>query len=154
MLPFRIPPSDEYPPYAYGIVERTYSEWKASAWDTLKVSDFAGLPADLKRIGGAPEWASRFPEYTSSDTAPFNPPRTFSCQTCHMPPVTGQGCNKNPPVRTDLPLHDQTGGNTWVPEAMLCLNGRGRLRGGPLAQDQIDAFYDVRAVNACGEGPR
>ena len=42
-------------------------------------------------------------------------PRTFTCQTCHMRPTIGQGCNKNPPLRADLPLHDLTGGNYWVP---------------------------------------
>jgi hypothetical protein len=130
----------EYPPYAYGIVERTFSEWKASAWDTLRVSEFATLPEDLRTAGGAPEWASRFPEYNSSTSAEFNPPRTYSCQTCHMQPVTGQGCDKNPPVRTDLPLHDQTGGNTWMPEAMIWLSGQGRLRGGALPAAQIDAL--------------
>jgi hypothetical protein len=32
-----------------------------------------------------------------------------------MRDVTGQGCNLSPPVRDDLPLHDQTGGSTWLP---------------------------------------
>lgn len=32
-----------------------------------------------------------------------------------MRDVTGQGCNfGNPPVRDDLPLHDMTGGTTWL----------------------------------------
>jgi hypothetical protein len=64
--------------------------------------------------------------------------RYFSCQTCHMPPVTGQGCNKNPPVRKDLPLHDMTGGNYWIPDAIQYLDSQGKLRlGGELtAQEQ------------------
>jgi hypothetical protein len=34
-----------------------------------------------------------------------------------MRDVTGKGCNKpDAPVRNDLPLHDMTGGNTWVPD--------------------------------------
>ncbi len=33
------------PPYAYGIVERTFSEYKASAFPTTLVSDFTSLPA-------------------------------------------------------------------------------------------------------------
>jgi len=131
-----------YPPYAYGIVERTYSEWKSSAWDTQLVRNFTGLPANLQTIGGAPEWASHFPEYNSSSSSLYNPPRSYSCQTCHMPPVTGQGCNKNPEIRTDLPLHDQTGGNTWIPEAMIWLSGQGKLKGGALTQLQIDAMRD------------
>ncbi len=33
-----------------------------------------------------------------------------------MRDVTGQGCNfGDPPVRDDLPLHDMTGGSTWLP---------------------------------------
>ena len=37
------------------------------------------------------------------------------CQDCHMRDVTGKGCNKaDAPLRTDLPLHDQTGGNAWM----------------------------------------
>jgi hypothetical protein len=33
-----------------------------------------------------------------------------------MRDVTGQGANfGNPPVRADLPLHDMTGGSTWLP---------------------------------------
>ncbi len=32
-----------------------------------------------------------------------------------MRDVTGKGCNKNyAPVRDDLPLHDLTGGNTFI----------------------------------------
>ncbi|MBI4168505.1 MAG: hypothetical protein HY510_01055 [Acidobacteria bacterium] len=104
--------------------------------------NFAGLPADLKTAGGAAEWASHFPDYNSSATPEFNPLRTYSCQTCHMAPVTVQGCNKNPPIRTDLPLHDQTGANTWIPEAMIWLSGQGRLRGGPLTTEQIEELRD------------
>ena len=33
------------PPYAYGIVERTFSEYKASAFPTTRVSSFTSLPA-------------------------------------------------------------------------------------------------------------
>lgn len=37
------------------------------------------------------------------------------CQDCHMRDVTGKGCNKaDAPVRPDLPLHDLTGGNSWI----------------------------------------
>jgi hypothetical protein len=39
-----------------------------------------------------------------------------TCQDCHMRDVTGVAANKNGTiVRTDLPLHDMTGGNTFVP---------------------------------------
>ena len=41
------------PPFAYGIVERTFSEWKAGALDEWRVNNFAGLPTDLQTEGGA-----------------------------------------------------------------------------------------------------
>ncbi|UCE67501.1 MAG: T9SS type A sorting domain-containing protein [Candidatus Zixiibacteriota bacterium] len=46
----------------------------------------------------------------------FNGPGGASCQDCHMRDVTGYGCNKRGALlRTDLALHDLTGGNTFVP---------------------------------------
>jgi hypothetical protein len=42
-----------------------------------------------------------------------------TCQDCHMRDVVGYGCNTNlnagVPYRTDVPLHDMTGGSTWLP---------------------------------------
>ena len=70
-------------------VERTYSEWLMSAYNTAE-----GIYAP--QFGGNKEYVS-------------------TCQDCHMKDVTGVGCNKNGvPVRDDLPLHDLTGGNTIV----------------------------------------
>jgi hypothetical protein len=58
-----------------------------------------------------------------------------------MAPGTGQGCNKNPPVRADLPLHDQTGGNAWLADWIVWLDGRGELRlGGGLTTDEKTAL--------------
>jgi len=71
-------------------VERTYSEWKMSAYNTP-----TGIPSDV--FGG-------------------NLTNVISCQDCHMKEVTGKGSNKNfSPVRSDLGQHDLTGGNTFVP---------------------------------------
>lgn len=39
-----------------------------------------------------------------------------------MRDVTGQGCNMSPPVRDDLPLHDMTGGSTWLPGLLATLH--------------------------------
>lgn len=62
-------------------VERTYSEWMASGYNS--------------------------PGTTNHKT----------CQDCHMRDVTGKGAKMNDaPVRTNLPLHDMTGGNTFVPK--------------------------------------
>lgn len=73
-------------------VERTYSEWLHSTYNT---------PGGVY----APEFGGN---------------KTFvsTCQDCHMRDVTGQGCNMDPPVRDDLPLHDMTGGSTWLPTVL------------------------------------
>lgn len=129
-------------PYQYGVVERTYSEYKAGLLSKTRVSNYANLPADLKAgsIKAAYEsalLAGRGGDY--EDGAP----RFFSCQACHMSPVVGQGCNKNPPVRKDLPLHDLTGGNYWMPDAIQYLDGLGKLRlGGGLLPAQVSAMND------------
>ncbi|HEX9625562.1 MAG TPA: hypothetical protein VGA00_01335 [Acidiferrobacterales bacterium] len=124
-------------PFQYGVVERTYSEHKASALSRLRLADYGTLPAELKA-------GAILDAYTAATLATPNgdyvdgAPRVFSCQTCHMRPLAGQGCNKNPPVRADLPLHDLTGGNYWVPDAIRYLDGLGRLRlGGGLTAAQI-----------------
>jgi hypothetical protein len=71
-------------------LERTYSEWKNSAF-----------PAGVY----APEFAGNRPDGM-----------VRVCQDCHMRAVEGVGCNTGTaPVRPDLPLHDLTGGNAWMP---------------------------------------
>jgi len=81
-------PATDFSPHRIGPVERTYSEWLASAYNTPQ-----GVYAP--QFGG-------------------NKVFVASCQDCHMRDVTGKGCNANPPVRTDLPLHDMTGGSAWL----------------------------------------
>ncbi|MBI2844160.1 MAG: hypothetical protein HYX78_12230 [Armatimonadetes bacterium] len=69
----------DFDPYSMFPIERTFSEWKMSAFND-----------------GSEE---------------------HTCQGCHMPDVTGKGCNKaDAPVRSNLPLHNMTGGNTWIPD--------------------------------------
>jgi hypothetical protein len=123
-------------PYQYGIVERTFSEFKASAFDTTLVSSYASLPTDLK--AGAIQAAPSSAKGNYVDGAA----RYFSCQTCHVPATTGVGCNKTgTPTRNDLPLHDMTGGNYWMPDAILYQNSQSTLRlGGELTTVQIDAI--------------
>lgn len=71
-------------------VERTYSEWKMSAYNSP-----TGIPSTV--FGG-------------------NLSNVISCQDCHMKEVTGKGANKSfVPVRNDLGQHDLTGGNTFIP---------------------------------------
>jgi len=137
------------PAYKYGIVERTYSEHKVSALATTRVFDYPSLPADLqdgalKRAYDQAMASTATGDYADGTT------RFFTCQTCHMPPVTGKGCNSGgAPLRTDIPLHDQTGGNYFAPDAIEYLDGLGRLRlGGGMSVDDTNAMLagKTRAV--------
>ncbi|HVU64209.1 MAG TPA: hypothetical protein VHC70_09545 [Phycisphaerales bacterium] len=75
--------------------QRTFSEWSES--------QFAQGPVDLaNRFGG-----------TSMSYS--------TCQSCHMPIVTGEGCALEPPTRPDLPQHNFNGANTWVLKAVRAL---------------------------------
>jgi hypothetical protein len=111
-------------PFSYGIVERTFSEHKTTPLSTTPVSAYATLPADLKR--GAIERA--YQQALLAGTGgnhEDNTVRYFTCQTCHMEPVVGQGAAFSlAPTRSDLPLHDLTGGNTWVPSAIQWLDAQ------------------------------
>jgi len=133
------------PPYKYGVVERTFSEYKSGLISQTKVSAYPSLPEDLQ--GGALEAiynaatknGTISPDYQNPDAT-----RYYSCQSCHMRPVTGEGANKRGvPVRTDLPLHDMTGGNYWMPAAIQYLDGLGKLRlGGGVAAAHGTALDD------------
>lgn len=127
-------------PYQYGVVERTFSEHQASALAQTLVSQYGSLPLDLR--AGAIQKAYQAAQLAGNGgNYADGTPRYFTCQSCHMRPTVGQGCNKNPPLRTDLPLHDHTGGNVWVPEAIQYLDGLGLLRlGGGLTTEQIGAL--------------
>jgi len=128
-------------PHEYGVIERTASEHRSSPLATLEVGDFKQLPPELKSgalrraydaalLGG--------PDGNYADGAP----RTFSCQTCHMQPVQGVGCNQfGSPVRNDVPKHDMTGGNYWMGSVLKWLESQGRLRVDyPFTPQQIAAL--------------
>ena len=70
-------------------VERTYSEWKNSAFPAgVLAPDFAGNRADGT---------------------------VRTCQDCHMSDVAAKGCNDPlAQVRQDMPKHDLTGGSSWM----------------------------------------
>jgi hypothetical protein len=141
------------PPFRYGMVERTSSEHVASAFDTLRVSDFGTLPADLRATGGSIQRAYQRAMDQAGNPARPNykdgTVRYFSCQTCHMSASTGLGCNKaGTPTREDLPRHDQTGAAHWIPDAVKYMDTKGTLRlGGGLTQVQKDAL-DAGKVRA------
>jgi hypothetical protein len=86
----------DFDPYSMFPIERTFSEWMMSEYNSV-----AGVYAP--QFGGNKEYVS-------------------TCQDCHMRDVTGVGCNKpGVPIREDLPLHDQTGGNTFIPNLIESL---------------------------------
>jgi hypothetical protein len=136
-------PAPDFNQYEMFPVERTYSEWTMSEYNTP-----GGVTGTY--FGGNKAFVS-------------------TCQDCHMRDVTGKGCNKNyAPVRNDLPLHDMTGGNTFVPdlinltypgEADLPALAAGKLRARDMLQhaaslevtvDQMDAEVTVKITNETG----
>jgi PKD repeat protein len=89
-------PAPDFNPYELFPIERTYSEWFNSEYNTP-----SGVYAP--QFGGNKQYVS-------------------TCQDCHMRDVSGFGCNKKgAPQRDDLPLHDMTGGNTFIPELVKTL---------------------------------
>jgi hypothetical protein len=130
------------PPYAYGMVERTFSEHQASGFATLHVSDYGTLPADLKQGSIETAWLAATAA-TPSGNYVDGTPRTFTCQTCHMRPVTGKGCNKTVPTRTDLPQHDLTGASYWAGDAIEWLDAQSKLvLGGGMTATELAALDD------------
>jgi hypothetical protein len=86
-------PATDFSAHTLLPVERTYSEWFYSAYNTPE-----GVYAP--QFGGNKDYVA-------------------TCQDCHMRDVTGQACNfGTPPVRDDLPLHDMTGGSAWLPSLL------------------------------------
>ncbi|MDX2503628.1 MAG: PKD domain-containing protein [Gammaproteobacteria bacterium] len=130
-------------PYEYGVVERTYSEHKSSRLGTTLVSDYPNLPADLQTGAIKRAYDAAIASNPPSGNYVDGTPRYFTCQTCHLPPVRGKGAGVPaagrfaPPVRRDMPKHDLTGGNYWMPEAMQWLDARGRLKFGGLTPEEI-----------------
>ncbi|MFK7743184.1 MAG: hypothetical protein AB8H80_22910 [Planctomycetota bacterium] len=116
------------PPYAYGIVERTFSEHFASALSNTLVSDFPSLPQDLQRGALKRAYDQALLAGNGGNHAD-GADRFFSCQACHIEPVVGEGAAFGlAPVRNDLPRHDLTGGNTWAPEAIQWLDSQSPSR--------------------------
>ncbi|MBT3199673.1 MAG: hypothetical protein HN350_07130 [Phycisphaerales bacterium] len=129
-------------PFMYGVVERTFSEHKTSLLAQTPVSSYSQLPVELRAGAIQAAYESSIIAGTSGDYED-GATRLFSCQTCHMRPVTGRGCNKNPPIRKDLPMHDLTGGNYWMPDVIKYLDNKNQLRlGGGLTSTQIAALDD------------
>jgi hypothetical protein len=139
------------PPYAYGMVERTFSEYKAGAFPTTRVGNFNTLPIDLQVPGGSLDVTYKAALLAAEEAQEHGgiagdyadgSPRFFSCQSCHMRPVESAGANKNDvEVREDLPRHDHTGGNSWFADITRYQDEAGTLRlGGGLTTEQLTAL--------------
>lgn len=128
-------------PYEYGIVERTQSEYKSGLLSRTPVSDYSKLPLDLQ-AGAIKDAYNSARAAGNGGNYEDGTVRYFSCQSCHQRPVEGKGGNKaRTPFRSDLPLHDFTGGNYWVPDVIQYLDGQGQLRlGGGLTATQTAAI--------------
>ena len=99
-------------------MERTFSEYKSGQLVQTLVSDYATLPPELQAGAIQNAYNAAIVAGTGGNYADGTS-RYFSCQTCHMQPITGVGCDKNgTPIRSDLPMHDLTGGNYWMPFAI------------------------------------
>ncbi len=135
-------------PHAYGVVERTYSEHQSSGFKDLRVSDFDQLPQEMRQgsIRDAYEAAMK-----STKTGDYEDgtPRTYTCQSCHMPPTQGFADALGVgPKRLDIARHSLVGGNYWTPLAIANLDSQNKLTfGGGLASDQLEGLSDgaVRA---------
>jgi hypothetical protein len=121
--------SEQYSASHYFHVERTLSEFMLSAYGEL-----GGAPTNADfQAQGAPEIV-----------------HVTKCQDCHMRNVRGVGADKNGvPIRPDgstehpysgQPLHDLTGGNTWISYILATLDD-----GGPV--------YDAVNADLLMQGP-
>ncbi|MEW6249438.1 MAG: Ig-like domain-containing protein [Planctomycetota bacterium] len=89
-------PAGSFSAHQIAPIERTYSEWFYSQYNTQQ-----GVYAP--QFGGNRQYVA-------------------TCQDCHLRDVTGKGCNMAAaPNRSDLPLHDMTGGSTWMPTVLPLL---------------------------------
>lgn len=105
---------------SYFHVERTLSEFMLSAYG---------------RIGGT---------NTNPKVAAAGVPWAANCQDCHMRKVTGKACNKNVVTRTDLALHDLTGGNAWIARILASAD-----QGGPVySAYNYNILYGTKYPNA------
>lgn len=118
-------------PHSQFPLERTYTEWK--------LSSFANGGVDMGgRFGG-------------QGATVVN-----SCQDCHMPKVTAQGCYFGP-TRTDIARHDFAGASAWVLEIIgLHYQNDGNvdqdaiLDGRAKAVDMLERAASLEVEQQCG----
>lgn len=104
-------------------LERTFSEWSGSS--------FAQGPIEMGgRFGG-------------------NKTAVSTCQDCHMPDVSGVGCQPvlGPIFHNDLPEHTFRGANTWVLKAVRILDQSYELYG----PDKVSGLTDAQVNQAIAD---
>ncbi len=118
-------------PHSQFPLERTYTEWKLSAFANGGV-DTGG------RFGG-------------TGLAVVS-----SCQDCHMPQTTGRGSEFGP-VRNDLKRHDFAGASAWVLEIIgryyetdTSVNQEALLEGRAAAEDMLTRAATLELAQECG----
>ncbi len=94
--------SEQYSAFRYFHVERTFSEFRLSAYGA---QGGAATNDEFAQQSGGIGWVSK-------------------CQDCHMFDTTARGCNKNGIIlrpdesiehpNSGMPRHDMTGGNAWI----------------------------------------
>jgi len=138
-------PATDFSSEVLGPVERTYSEW---------------LHSDFNSSTGV-----ELPEFAGNKTNGL----VATCQDCHLRDIEGYGCDTNQyptvPLRADLPLHDMTGGSTWLPGLLAQLHpsmdsnatAAGVLRATYMLQNAADlavgdagSQMQVTVTNNCG----
>ena len=114
------------PPYAYGIIERTFSEYKASAFPTTRVADFLTFPRTCKQPGDL--WTSLTRRHWLRATAVIMPmvirdisaARVATCALQQAP-----GATRRRTGAQDMPKHDHTGGNYWLADIIKYQDSQG-----------------------------
>jgi hypothetical protein len=141
------------PPYAYGVVERTFSEHVASPLSTMLVSE--GDPSQTTTLPDELKQGSILASFNAASIASGGvttnyedgTPRFFTCQSCHMRPISGVGCDKVDPndPRSDMPRHDLSGGNYWMFDVLPWMENAGTLPFGGGFEPKAAAMQDGKA---------
>lgn len=109
------------------------------------MADYATLPPELQ--AGAIANARAAALLANAPTGDYldGDVRTFTCQTCYMPPVRAQGC-AFADLRGDMPQHSLIGANYWLVDALQHQDLASTLRfGGPLDAPTLTALRDGAA---------
>lgn len=135
--------TEQYASHRYFHVERTFSEFMLSAYGQQ-----GGAPTNAEfRAQGAPDITV-----------------AAKCQDCHMRDIVGRAANKTDAVlrptgstehpKSGLPLHDMTGGNSWMTYILASLDPLGPVYD-PVNLQLLDKGPAVLTLDlSAGESPK